>query len=100
MIYLKSEIEIRPGHIPDMLDLLKTRLFPILEGSGGWKMLGCFVQRTGQLNTIIDLWELEDYNHYERGMTAVREDAGYPEIRKAIDTHVEKERLVFMNRAH
>ncbi len=32
----------------------------ILEDHG-WKLAGAFVQRTGKLNTVTDLWELEDF---------------------------------------
>jgi hypothetical protein len=96
MIYLKSEIEIRPGRISEMLDLLKLRIFPILEGKGGWKVMGCFVQQTGQLNTIVDIWALDDFGHFERAYSIFREDPEYPEIRRFLDTYVEKERLIFM----
>ncbi|WP_197277120.1 NIPSNAP family protein [Sphingomonas profundi] len=97
MIYLKAEIEIRPGHVPQMLELLTKRIFPIMGGPGGWHMLGCFVQRTGRLNTIVDLWGLEDMGHFDRAYAIFREHPDYPAIRVELDSHVEKETLVFMD---
>ena len=38
---------------------------PVLEREG-WRLAGAFVQRTGRLGNVIDLWELEDYQHYHR----------------------------------
>jgi len=97
MVYMKAEIGVRPGMVPAMLDLLTSRIFPILEGKGGWQMCGCFLQRTGRLNTIVDLWKLEDYGHFERAYAIFREDPDYPEIRLLLDQYVESETLVFMD---
>ena len=46
MVYMKAGIGIRPGMVPAMLELLANRIFPILQGKGGWQMCGCFLQRT------------------------------------------------------
>lgn len=96
MIFLKAEISIKPGNLNDMLALLQFCIFPILEGKGGWRMCGCFVQRTGQLNTIVDIWELEDYGHFERAYAVFREDPNYAAIRVELDRYVEMENIVFM----
>lgn len=96
MIFLKAEITVRPGHVPAMLELLTKRIFPIMQANGGWKMCGCFVQRTGRLNTIVDIWQLDDYGHFDAVYAVFRDAPDYPEIRKLLDTYVETETLVFM----
>ena len=97
MVYMKAEIIVRPGLINAMLDLLSKRMFPILEAKGGWRMCGCFVQRTGRINTLVDVWELEDYGHFERGYAIFRNDPDYPAIRADLDRFVESETIVFMD---
>ncbi|GAA4810041.1 hypothetical protein GCM10023232_01330 [Sphingosinicella ginsenosidimutans] len=96
MIFLKAEIAINPGHLEAMLELLETRIFPIMETKGRWRLVGCFVQRTGRLNTIVDLWEMDDYADFAATYAAFREQPDYPEIRVLLDTYVETETLTFM----
>lgn len=100
MICLKAEIAIRPGYMLAMVDLLTTRIFPILEAKGGWRMLGCFLQRTGRINTIVDLWELDGYSHFESGYAAFRDAPDYGDIRIALDSYVETETLLFLDRVY
>ncbi|NLR73204.1 hypothetical protein HGI47_20240 [Novosphingobium sp. ERN07] len=97
MLYLKAEITVTPGHLQAMLDLLNTRIFPIMENSGTWRMVGCFVQRSGRLNTIIDLWEMDDYPDFATTYDRFREHPDYAEIRVLLDRYVETETLVFMD---
>lgn len=98
MIHLQSTIFVRPGKMPTMLDIIRNRLVPILQDRAGWKLLGCFEQRVGRLNTVIDLWELEDYNHFTRALAAYRDDPDYPAIRVLLDECVEQETLVFLEK--
>lgn len=96
MIFLKAEITVQPGHLAAMLELLRERIFPIMEGKGSWRLAGCFVQRTGRLNTIVDLWEMDDLGDFTRTYQVFREQPDYPEIRVLLDRYVETETLVFM----
>ena len=94
---MKAEIIVRPGQLSAMLDLLGRRMVPIFEAKGGWRLCACFVQRTGRLNTIVDIWELEDYGHFERGYAVFRDDPEYPAVRADLDRFVESETIVFMD---
>lgn len=96
MLYLKAEITVNPGDLQPMLALLNDRIFPIMEGQGSWRMMGCFVQRTGRLNTIVDLWQMDDYADFSATYDVFRGHADYPEIRVLLDRYVETETLVFM----
>lgn len=98
MIHMLSTIHVRPGETPLLLELLRDRIVPILEGKAGWKLLGCYEQRVGRLNTLVDLWELEDYNHFTHAFAAYRDDPGYPAIRAALDDCIEQETLTFMDK--
>ncbi|SFS10488.1 NIPSNAP family protein [Sphingomonas jatrophae] len=96
MLYMKSEITVVPGHLPALLDLLNDRVFPIME-SGSWRLIGCFVQRTGRLNTITDIWEMDGYAEFPLTYDKFRAHPDYPEIRVLLDTYIETETLVFMD---
>ncbi|WP_179045763.1 NIPSNAP family protein [Sphingobium lactosutens] len=98
MILLQSTIFVRPGKMAIMLDIIRNRLVPILQDGAGWKLLGCYEQRVGRLNTIVDLWELTDYNHFTQAFAAYRSDPDYPAIRILIDECVEQETLVFLEK--
>lgn len=93
-----STIHVRPGKTPALLELLRDRIVPILQDKAGWKLLGCYEQRVGRLNTLVDLWELEDYNHFTRAFSAYRGDPDYPAIRVALDECIEQETLAFMEK--
>lgn len=98
MITMHSTIHVRPGKMPAMIELLRDRMVPILEGKAGWKLVGCYESRVGRLNTLVDVWEMEDYNHFTRAFDAYRADPGYPAIRLALDEIVEEETTMFMDK--
>ena len=65
----------------------------------GWKLKDAFVQRTGRLNTVIDIWELQDMNHYARGIQAI---VSHPESARLLATLAEtviSETVVFADKA-
>jgi hypothetical protein len=96
VIYLKAEITVRANDLANLLDLFRKRFFPILERDGGWRLVGCFAQRTGRINTLVDIWELDNYAHFETGYTAFTAHPDYPEIRQALNDWVETETILFM----
>lgn len=96
--YLHAEIHVRPGHMNDMLALLEHTLKPMLEAEGV-KMLACYTTITGQRNTIIDIWEMDDMEHfraaYGRSLGKLAPDN---DVRAKLDRWVEHETLTFMDR--
>lgn len=70
---------------------------PIIE-AGGWKLNAAFMHRTGRLNTVIDIWELEDMNHMDRGFMALMAHPRFPEFKKVLDETVRSETLVFLQK--
>lgn len=70
----------------------------ILEAEG-WSLTGAYVQRTGRLNTIIDLWELEDMGHFDRGLKGFLAHPRFGDIKKVLDETVNSETIVFADKA-
>lgn len=96
--YFQATIELRADRVELFCQNMQQRLLPIVE-SVGWKLIGAYMQSTGRLNTVIDIWELEDLNHYEHGLKTLTEHPDFPDIAAAIALAVERETLVFMNAA-
>lgn len=96
-VHLHAEIHVVPGKLQLMLALLKDELIPIMEGQG-WKLVGCFTGVSGPRNTILDLWELEDLEHFRRAYQGFVTHPDFPSIRDRIDQYVEKETLTFYDR--
>jgi hypothetical protein len=70
----------------------------ILEAEG-WSLAGAYVQRTGRLNTVIDLWELADMNHFDRGLQGFVAHPRFAEIKQVLDETVNRETIVFAAKA-
>jgi hypothetical protein len=53
-------VKLHPGKLQDF----KARLAVVMpiQAKHGWKLIGCFSSVSGDLNTVIDLWELPDAN--------------------------------------
>jgi accessory colonization factor AcfC len=98
MILMQSVIHVRPGKMAAMFDIIRDRLVPILQDGAGWRLVGCYEQRVGRLNTIVDLWELDDYAHFSNAFAAYRADPDYPALRVMIDDCVEQETLTFLEK--
>ncbi len=96
-VYFQATIELRAEGIAKFYQTMEIVL-PIATAAG-WKLRGAYMQRTGRLHTVIDIWELEDFNHYDRGLQAMARHARFPEIAAGLTESVERETTVFMDRA-
>jgi hypothetical protein len=74
---------------------LMGELVPILEGVG-WKLEGAFMHTSGRLNTVVDLWCLEDYNHYGRGLSTLMAHPEFPRFSQTLGEVVRNETVVFL----
>jgi NIPSNAP len=95
--YFQATIELHAEHVDSFCQVMR-RIVPIVEAAG-WKLLDGFLQCTGRLNTAIDIWELPDMNHYERGLQALAEHPDFAEISALLARAVQRETVAFMNRA-
>jgi hypothetical protein len=97
-VYMQATIEVRGAGMEKFLHAM-AQLVAILEKDAGWKLSGGFIQTSGRLNTVIDLWELEDYSHYERGMGVLRGHPQFPGIAAALGETINYETVVFAVKA-
>jgi hypothetical protein len=97
-VYLHTEIQVRPGHLPDMLHLLEHEIKPTMEAEG-WKMLGCFQGISGPRNFILNLWELEDLEHFRRAYaSSLGKLLPSDTLRTKLSQWVERETLTFFEK--
>ncbi len=71
---------------------------PIVE-SAGWRLDRAFFHRTGRLNVVIDIWELDDFNAYDKGIEALRHHPEFSKIKKTLDECLMSEDIVFLQTA-
>jgi len=98
-VYLHASLRIAPGKLQAMLDLLRDDLIPIMEAQG-WRILGCFTNISGARNTILDLWELNNLDHFKQGYKGFMEHARFAAIKGRIDEFVVEETLTFLDRIY
>ena len=78
---MKSTLEVEANGFGRFVALM-GEMVPILEREG-WKLEGAFMHTSGRLNTVVDLWRLEDYNHYGRGLAVLM---AHPEVPRFAQT--------------
>jgi len=96
-VFLQSTLEIRAAGFAQFCQTM-DEIVGIVE-EVGWRLDGAYVQRTGRLHTVIDLWELEDFNHFDRGIQAITGHARGEAIRAALADTVVSETVVFASKA-
>lgn len=97
-VYLHVTLEIRSKGLPDFLKAMEETAVPFLEKQG-WRLAGAFIQSSGRLGTVIDLWELDDYQHYDRALTAFSSDPSFTAFKALVDETVLNETVVFAAKA-
>jgi hypothetical protein len=95
-IYLQATLEIEGAGFARFTEIMGEAV-PIVEAAG-WKLDAAYMNFTGRLNTVVDIWLLEDYNHFERGMQALMSHPRFPAISKVLGETVRNETLVFMQK--
>lgn len=97
MIYMQSTLELKADGVARFTETMK-RIVAVVEGEG-WHLVTAVMQISGRLHTAIDLWEMEDMNHYQRALGALRADRRFPEIAAVLASTIERETVVFGVRA-
>ena len=93
-VYLHVTLEVHAAGLARFLDGMARTAVPILEREG-WRLAGAFVQRSGRLGNVIDLWELDDYQHYHRALAAFAAEQTFPAFKKMLEETVISETVVF-----
>lgn len=91
-IRMQSTLEIRSGEMENFVTAMNMAV-PVME-EFGWKLVQAFAQFSGQLGTVVDVWELKNAGEYQRGMEFLVSHPIYPEFIKLINAAVQKETVV------
>lgn len=97
-VYMHVTLEIHAAGLAKFLDAMEKTAVPILEAEG-WRLAGAFIQRSGRLGNVIDLWELDDFQHYDRALKAFGAHAAFPAFKKVLEETVISETIVFADAA-
>lgn len=97
-VFLHVTLEVHAAGLRRFLEAMEKTAVPVLERAG-WKLAGAFVQRTGRLGNVIDIWELDDFQHYDRAIQALSGDPDFPAFKTVLEQTVISETVVFCDRA-
>lgn len=95
-VYLIATIEVKGAGFARFSQAMAD-MIPILE-SVGWKLASAYALRTGLLGTVIDVWEMADFNQINVGMAAVAQSPKFPQIQDALQDTIIKETLVLADK--
>jgi len=95
-VYLFATLELKASGVAAFTKVMGEAI-PILEAAG-WRLVNAFSPRTGPLHTIIDQWELTDFNHLDTGMKALATHPKFPEIHAVLRETIIKETLVLADK--
>lgn len=93
-----SRSKIHAAGLARFMDGMGKTAVPFLERQG-WRLAGAWVQRTGRLGNVIDLWELEDFQHYDSALKAFAADPTFAAFRDMLAETVISETVVFADKA-
>lgn len=96
-VYLHVTLEVRAAGLGRFVEAMETIAVPFLEQQG-WRLAGAFVQRTGRLGNVIDLWELDDFQHFDRALQALRKDERFPAFAALLAETVISETVLFADK--
>jgi len=97
-VYLHVTLEVHASGLGRFLEGMEKVAVPVLEHEG-WRLAGAFVQRTGRLGNVIDLWELDDYQHYQRALATFMAEESFPAFSAMLAETVISETIVFADPA-
>lgn len=95
-VHLHVTLDLAPGQFATFAEAMSLAV-PILTGLG-WTLVGAFAQRTGDLNRVIDLWELRDFNHFDEALKGLMAHPAFPAIKANLERSVTRETIVFADR--
>jgi len=97
-VYLHVTLEIHAAGLSRFLTAMEETAVPFLERQG-WRLAGAFVQRSGRLGNVIDLWELDDFQHYDRALKAFAGQPAFSGFKRVLEETVISETVVFCDAA-
>jgi len=95
-IYLQSTLQCTGAGLVPFLELMK-KAKPIME-EAGWRLDRAFMHNTGRFNVVVDIWELEDMNAYQKGTQALQTHPFFPEFKQGLDQYLVSEDVIFLSK--
>lgn len=96
-IYLQSTLTCHGAGLAEFLETM-GKIKPIVE-EAGWRLDRAFIQRTGRLNVVIDIWALDDFNHFDVGIGALTAHPEFPDFKDVLDRCLVSEEIVYLTKA-
>ncbi len=94
--YLLATLKVKYGQQRKFYEVM-SHLKPVLE-KAGWKLVGAYENAIGRLNTVIDLWEIEDPNALPSTLAVASKDAEFVRWARHLPELVEEEVLQIMTK--
>jgi hypothetical protein len=94
--YLLASLKVRYGQQLRFNEVM-SHLKPALERSG-WKLIGAYQTAIGPLNSVVDLWEVNNPNAVTETLAAVRRDPEFAQWAAQLPELVEEEVLQLMSK--
>jgi hypothetical protein len=94
--YLLATLKVKYGQQPKFYEVM-GHLKAVLE-KAGWKLVGAYQSAIGRLNTVIDLWEINDPNAVPFTLAVASRDAEFVRWAAHLPELVEEEVLQIMTK--
>jgi hypothetical protein len=94
--YLLATLKVKNGQQRKLYEVM-SHLKPVLENSG-WKLVGAYENSIGRLNTVIDLWEINDPNAVPFTLATASKDADFVRWAAHLPELLEEEVLQIMTK--
>ncbi|MEL7452126.1 MAG: NIPSNAP family protein [Pseudomonadota bacterium] len=95
-VFLQSTLQCHGNGLSDFLGVMKM-IKPIVEAAG-WRLDRAFLHRTGRLHTVVDIWELEDFNSYDVGIAALVAHPNFIDYKAVLDRTLIREDIIFLSK--
>jgi NIPSNAP len=94
--YLLATLKVKYGQQRKFYEIM-SHLKPALEEKG-WKLIGAYQSAIGPLNTVVDLWEVNDPNSVTETLATVGKNPEFAKWAALLPEVVEEEVLQLMNK--
>jgi NIPSNAP protein len=94
--YLLATLKVKYGQQQRFYEVM-SHLKPVLEKEG-WKLIGAYQTAIGPLNTVIDLWEVENPNAVTGTLSAASKNPEFAKWAAELPNLLEEEALQLMTK--
>lgn len=75
--YMIADLTVKGGKLPEF-NALMGKVFPVLERDYGWKLISGYATLVGDINRVIDVWQVPSANSVADAMSTAA--ASNPEL--------------------